>query len=60
MENVDQYLLSELERVVERGTIQWSADSAEAPHHRVERLSTELVRIAPELRGGVRWWYAAG
>jgi hypothetical protein len=44
------YLLAEMERAIEQGTVAWSVASAEAAHHRLEKLSTELVRIASKLR----------
>jgi hypothetical protein len=44
------YLLTELEWVVDRGVIEWSAVSAEAAQHRLDKLSAELSRIASKLR----------
>lgn len=44
------YLLAELEQAVDRGVIEWSAASAEAAQHRLDKLSAELSRIASKLR----------
>jgi hypothetical protein len=39
-----------MERTIERGTLTWSVASAEAAHHRLEKLSTALLQIAIKLR----------
>jgi hypothetical protein len=44
------YLLGELERVVERGVIEWNAESALAAQHRLDRLAAMVRRIAAGIR----------
>lgn len=44
------HLLAEIERAIERGTLAWSVASAEAAHHRLEKLSTAVLQIAIKLR----------
>jgi hypothetical protein len=44
------YLLSELERVVELGGIEWDADSALAAQQRLDRLAAIVQQIAAGFR----------
>jgi hypothetical protein len=44
------YLLAEMERAIERGTLAWSVASAEAAHHRLEKRLTALLQIGITLR----------
>jgi hypothetical protein len=44
------YLLGELERAVERGVIEWNAESALAAKHRLDRLAAMVRRIAAGIR----------
>jgi hypothetical protein len=44
------YLLAEMEAAVERGTIQWDAESAMSAQQRLDRLNAILRRIAAEIR----------
>ena len=44
------YLLAEMEAAIERGTIQWDAESAVSAQQRLDRLSAILRRIAAEVR----------
>jgi hypothetical protein len=44
------YLLAEMEASLQRGTIQWTAESAEAAQRRVTNLLADLGAIAVRLR----------
>jgi hypothetical protein len=46
------YLLAGMEMSLERGTIQWTAESAEAAQHRLANVLAGVMVIAARLRGG--------